>query len=501
MYHLNSQLWINMKNTKIFRLSLLLSLCIATFCINSCQKDLQDLPDELKLHILAQNLKTTILNNDIFNPFKDIKIYLNLIFKINRTFRTLIPDLISESKKIAIEHFTQDIDIKDEDDLKNQLLDILSFDSSKDKEELKDQELKAAKLIILALKLNLKINNEHIIFYVIKKYKSNYKLINLLKAILIYSANIETINNKGQNPLIMASHKGHKDIIELLLNYGLDINLQDNRGDNSLISLLKNEFLDDNLVKEIVQIFIKNGINVNLKNKFGQCALTIACKRGLLEIVELLINNNADMHSCDTWGNSPLGSAIKHNNIDMVKFLIAHNKKSLKDSDYLTTAVKSNRIEMVELLLNSTDVDINSRDNNSHGALMIACQNDFYHIAKLLCQKGANVNDRMYCFGLDTLLMIAVNAGNYRIVKLLIDFHVNINDQNLHRDTALIEATNMGNYDMVKLLLDSGANTRIKNKDQMTAEMIAREYSNNNDTYKKIAQLLNDNASWICLLS
>lgn len=498
MYHLNSQLWINMKNTKIFRLSLLLSLCIATFCINSCQKDLQDLPDELKLHILAQNLKTTILNNDIFNPFKDIKIYLNLIFKINRTFRTLIPDLISKSKKIAIEHFTQDIDIKDEDDLKNQLLDILSFDLSKDKEELKDQELKAAKLIILALKLNLKINNEHIIFYLIRKNKDNYNLINLLKVILIYSTNIETINNKGQHPLIMAVHKGQKETIELLLNYGVDINLQDKQGNNSLIILLKNVFLDKNLVKEIAEIFIKNGINVNLKNNLGENALTIACKRGLLEIVKLLINNNADMYSLDPWGTSPLGSAIKHNRIDVAKFLIAHNKKSLKDSDYLHIAVENDRKDMVELLLDSTDININSHYNN-RSALITACQNDFYNLAQFLCEKGANVNDRIYGFGFDTLLMIVVNAGNYRMVKLLIDFHVSINDQNLHGDTALIEATRIGNYNIIKLLLDSGANTRIKNNEKLTAELIAREYSD--DNHKKIAQLLKDNASWICLLS
>ena len=47
-------------------------------------------------------------------------------------------------------------------------------------------------------------------------------------------ADINIITKNGNSALIIASYKGHKEIVKILLNYKADINQKDSRGENAL---------------------------------------------------------------------------------------------------------------------------------------------------------------------------------------------------------------------------------------------------------------------------
>jgi ankyrin repeat protein len=78
-----------------------------------------------------------------------------------------------------------------------------------------------------------------------------------------------------------------------LINQGIDVNIQNNNGDNALI------YASFNGYKEIVELLLKHpninintpeGIHpVNVQNKFGDTALIAASSRLNKEIVELLL--------------------------------------------------------------------------------------------------------------------------------------------------------------------------------------------------------------------
>lgn len=60
---------------------------------------------------------------------------------------------------------------------------------------------------------------------------------------------------------------------------------------NSIIICLKKIRLGR---EEIVELLIKNGVDINSRNKNGQCALDIAVEKGFGKIVEILMLNGAN---------------------------------------------------------------------------------------------------------------------------------------------------------------------------------------------------------------
>jgi len=88
--------------------------------------------------------------------------------------------------------------------------------------------------------------------------------------------------------LIMMSaginHKGHKDIIEALLNYGVDINARGKKDRTALITAAHFNQTD------IVEFLLARGADTSLKDNEGQTALDIARKSGNDKMVAVLQN-------------------------------------------------------------------------------------------------------------------------------------------------------------------------------------------------------------------
>ena len=86
---------------------------------------------------------------------------------------------------------------------------------------------------------------------------------------------IKDLSNLSQEEknekLIRASENSHKDIVELLIEAGADVNVINKYGDTALIRTS----------------------NVNVKNNYGDTALTCDSSNGHKEIVELLIKAGA----------------------------------------------------------------------------------------------------------------------------------------------------------------------------------------------------------------
>lgn len=112
------------------------------------------------------------------------------------------------------------------------------------------------------------------------------------------------------------------------------------------------------------------------------------------EITELLISKGADVNTKSEYGRTALHSAASCNNIEVMKLLILHGA-DVNAKDYGVTALhyaaKYNHIKAAELLI-SHGADVNAKDYNKMTALDYATQNDFKEIAELLISNGANIN-------------------------------------------------------------------------------------------------------------
>ena len=105
-------------------------------------------------------------------------------------------------------------------------------------------------------------------------------------------------------PLFMAAGKGHKEIVELLLANGAEVNAKGDGGVTPLhIAPLGSH-------KEVAELLIAKGADVNAKKDDGETPLHYAAFVSHKEIVELLIAKGADVNAKDKDDETPLDEAI-----------------------------------------------------------------------------------------------------------------------------------------------------------------------------------------------
>lgn len=107
--------------------------------------------------------------------------------------------------------------------------------------------------------------------------------------------------------------------------------------------------------KEITELLIKNGANVNFQDAFGVAPLHGAARTNRLEVIKLLLENKADINLPTTTGKeTPLHYAARFNNPDIVKFLLekgaVRDAKDASGSTPLDAAKKENADKVIPLL-------------------------------------------------------------------------------------------------------------------------------------------------------
>lgn len=120
-----------------------------------------------------------------------------------------------------------------------------------------------------------------------------YDHLKIIKLLLKYGANINAQNHDGETPLMHACPL-QMDTIQLLIdcnktmNLNLDLNIQDNNGNNVLMYMIFRLRYDNYDNDKNVKIFLENNINLNIINNEGQTAMDIAETYGLIEIIDLI---------------------------------------------------------------------------------------------------------------------------------------------------------------------------------------------------------------------
>jgi ankyrin repeat protein len=105
-------------------------------------------------------------------------------------------------------------------------------------------------------------------------------------------------NYTGNTPLSTAADYGYKEICELLIAHGADVNATNLYGESPLTLIAsKGHF-------EICELLIQNGANINALNHRGIPALSVAAEKGNNEICELLLTHGLLTHGLDNIQNA-----------------------------------------------------------------------------------------------------------------------------------------------------------------------------------------------------
>ena len=100
------------------------------------------------------------------------------------------------------------------------------------------------------------------------------------------------------------------EIIKLLLRYGADVNTSDRNGNTPLHELCQ-AYRKNDLI-EVVQLLIEKGANINAREQIKQqspifilCGYQVDNER-LLDVIRLFIEKGADLEAIDWMGSTPL---------------------------------------------------------------------------------------------------------------------------------------------------------------------------------------------------
>ena len=126
--------------------------------------------------------------------------------------------------------------------------------------------------------------------------------IEAVKQHIATGTDVNTKDNLEGTPLQHAAYSGHKEIAELLISEGGDVNAV---GGYSKATPL--HYAARNGHKEIAELLIGNGADVNVKDeKKGETPLGWASGYGRTEIIKLLIAKGADVNTKNNDGKTPI---------------------------------------------------------------------------------------------------------------------------------------------------------------------------------------------------
>jgi hypothetical protein len=103
---------------------------------------------------------------------------------------------------------------------------------------------------------------------------------------------------------------------------------------------------------------------------------------------------------------------------------------------------------------------VNATDSNGEGSLMYAVQHGHCAMAKLLLDKGADVNAQGGFYG--NALQAASSGGYEEVVRLLLDKGADVNAEGGHFGNALHSASYRGHEAVVRLLLERRADVNVQ---------------------------------------
>lgn len=113
----------------------------------------------------------------------------------------------------------------------------------------------------------------------------------------IYQRDGASLNYElGMTALIWAARNGKRDMIELLLEYGADLEARSSSGQTALLAG------SEAGQEGIVRLLIQRGANLFARDSFGESALYKAAANGHVDVMRLLLNHKG-FHETHNWSN------------------------------------------------------------------------------------------------------------------------------------------------------------------------------------------------------
>ncbi|XP_033757082.1 poly [ADP-ribose] polymerase tankyrase-1-like [Pecten maximus] len=250
--------------------------------------------------------------------------------------------------------------------------------------------------------------------------------------------------------------------------------------------------------KQVVELLIRKGANLNDKNKDYVTPLHIAADKAHYDVMDVLLKHGAKVNALDSLGQTALHRVAQQGNMQACRLLMSYGvdpaivslqgymaaqlateniQKMLKEDPpvggtdvdiQLLEAAKAGDIEVIKKLVSANPQSVNCRDlDGRHSTpLHFAAGYNRVGVVEFFLQHGADVHAKDK--GGLVPLHNACSYGHFEVTELLINHGACVNVADLWKFTPLHEAAAKGKFEICKLLLKHGADANKKNRDGNT---------------------------------
>ena len=144
----------------------------------------------------------------------------------------------------------------------------------------------------------------------------------IVRALAERGANLQVKDQNRRTALHKAAYYGHSDVVEFLVDNGLDVNAKANESSSGGYGVTPLHHAATSGDDKTVQVLINRGADREARNEKGWTPLHAAICRRRAAVVSLLIKHKVDVEAKDQAGNTSLDLAYKEKDENVIQLLL-----------------------------------------------------------------------------------------------------------------------------------------------------------------------------------
>lgn len=212
--------------------------------------------------------------------------------------------------------------------------------------------------------------------------------------------------------------------------------------------------------KQVLEILIRKGAQLNVKNKDFLTPLHVATENSYYDIMDCLLRNGANVNVIDGLGQSCLHRAAREDDVQAVRLLLSHSIDPTMVSLQGYTAAQLAKENVLKILKDppSDAIDLEMQ------LLEASKSGDLPAVKRIIASNPRIVNCRDIDGRHSTPLHFASGYNRIPVVEFLLESGADVHASDKGGLVPLHNASSYGHLEVSQLLIKSGANVNASGK-------------------------------------